>query len=184
MRQGRRRWSLGEYVSMRRSLTDLDPLRLVNARLSILRARTPLLLDLGRARRLRCGGVCDVSRGGATPLPHLGAPTNRPNTEPLARGPCPLPSFGKSHPPHRTHRRPAAPHIACRSRSVERRGLVCWRWPRQVPPPRQPAVGNRMPARAAPLARPPLFRATRWPRAHDCARSWCIFLVSSGGQKS
>ena len=53
---------------MRRSLIDVDPLRLVNARLSILRARAPLLLDLGRARRLRCGGVCGVSRGGAIHL--------------------------------------------------------------------------------------------------------------------
>ena len=122
-------------MSTRRSLISLDPLRLVNARLSILRARTPLLLDLGRARRLRCGGVCDVSRGGAIPLSHLSAPTNRSNTEPLTRGLCPLPSFGRSHSPHRTHRRSAALHIACRSRSVKRRGLVCRRGSRQVLPP-------------------------------------------------
>ena len=35
------------------------------ADLSILSARVPLLLDLGRARRLRCSDVCGVSRGGA-----------------------------------------------------------------------------------------------------------------------
>ena len=35
------------------------------ADLSVLSARVPLLLDLGRARRLRCSDVCGVSRGGA-----------------------------------------------------------------------------------------------------------------------
>ena len=162
MRQGRRRWSLGEYVSMRRSLTDLDPLRLVNARLSILRARAPLLLDLGRARRLRCGGVCDVSRGGAIPLSHLSAPTNRSNTEPLTRGLCPLPSFGRSHSPHRTHRRSAALHIVCRSRSSrEEKGVGLLKRIQAGASFQQPAVDNRVPARAALLARPLLLRATR-----------------------